>query len=456
MNSTDDLILSAFLREESFSLQYLSVVDEVMFSEYPHKVCLNSFLSYAKTYYTLPSLEELNTEIHRYCQRYGIDTTIESIVLALSSKCMSMTYNISYVRDIFVKFATKNKVTSAILESAQLLKTKGDQLEEKDYDHIQELLTESMSISKSNSEGLLFSDVADDPTKYIKENNRYDPESVVKTGIRSFDHAHIAGGPIPGEMYVVTAPPGKGKSTLLVNIGVSALLQGRDVIHIFVGDNKEADGVLRYCSRMTQISMSQIMLNTSTYLPTWNLIKSKFKLGELLLKAYSIGEPSVQDIRSFITKNKIERSIKPKVLIVDYIDNCRRDSNKSSYDDLGDMYASLKSIAEDLDLIVWTASQPKLEFWDAGQDQVVGLSALAESSKKQHHVDGMITMKKLDDTAYQLYVPKLRRGVSDLTIDLRIEWDKMLVIESIPTRMANQRGQTIPESPYANPATSTT
>ena len=453
----DDLILSAFMREEKFAFKYISVVDEDMFEEFQHKVCLNAYLTYVRTYNTLPSLVEMNTEIHSYCVKYRLDERIESTALALALKCSTLEYNIDYVQDIFIRFATKNKMTNVVLEAAQLIKNKGDQITEGDYEHIQKILTDAMSLKSRESEGIMLADVADDPAGFIKTRNRYDPASVIKTGIRSFDSRHLAGGPVPGEMYVVSAPPGRGKSTLLVNIGANALLQGKDVIHIFVGDNKEEDAVLRYCARLTGVTMAQIMVNAQEYVDSWRRIRENFGLGNLLTVAYPIGGPSVSDLRSFITRSILQRSIEPKLLIVDYIDNCRRNYNRSSYDDLGEMYAQLKSVAEEMGLVVWTASQPTKDTWDTGE--AAGLGSLAESSKKQHHVDGLVTMNKTSENTYQMYVPKYRRGSAEFTVDLIVEYDRMFIREAIPGRMAPKVPSStggpisadniqVPDSPY--------
>ena len=127
--------------------------------------------------------------------------------------------------------------------------------------------------------------------------------------------------------------------------------------------------------------MAQIMVNAQEYVDSWRRIRENFGLGNLLTVAYPIGGPSVSDLRSFITRSILQRSIEPKLLIVDYIDNCRRNYNRSSYDYLGEMYAQLKSIAEEMGLVVWTASQPTKDTWDTGE--AAGLGSLAESSNPQ-------------------------------------------------------------------------
>lgn len=437
-STLEKLVVAAFLREEAFYAQYSSIIDDTMFSTSACKVCINVYIDYIKQYNGLPTQEEMYSDLGRYCQKYGIDDMMKQRSIEMLQECYKLNYNIDYVRDHFIKFATTNKLTDAIIDAAKTIKEKGEYLTERDYENIHSSIEEAITIKARDTEGVLFSDVADNPLEFMQTQNRYDKDAVVKTGIATFDNAHMAGGPLPGEMYVVSAPPGRGKSTLLVNIGAAALLQGKDVVHIFVGDNTEADGVLRYCARLTGVPLSQIMMNSSKYLESWNYLKSNFSLGNLIIGAYPIDGPSISDIRSFITKNIIRRSINPVVFIVDYIDNCRRNDLMNSYEALGELYKKMKNICEELKLVGWTASQPKIDYWD--NDGVAGLSSLAESSMKQHIIDGMITMTKKSDTSYQMYVPKLRRGRSDFAVDLLIDYERMFVKESLVTRnMANSQ-----------------
>ena len=120
------------------------------------------------------------------------------------------------------------------------------------------------------------------------------------------------------------------------------------------------------------------------------------------------------------------------VFIVDYIDNCRRNDRENSYEAVGELYKKMKNICEEMQLVGWTASQPKISEWDTNED--AGLSSLAESSMKQHIIDGMITMRKISETQYSMYVPKLRRGRSDFTVDLLLDFSRMFIRESRVSR----------------------
>lgn len=427
-----DIFLAAFLREPSFYNDYGSVVDQYMFEDSASKVCIGTYIDYVNKYNQLPKEDEMFSSLDLYCKKYRIDAVIKQQAIEKLQHCYEMSFTLSYARDNFVKFASINKLTSAVIDAAKDIKTKGDNLTDNDFEKIHKRIEEAITIKSRDTVGVLLNDVAGNPKEFIESQNRFDKDTIVPTGFPTLDNAHIAGGPLPGELCVISAPPGRGKSTVLVNIGAYASLQGKDVVHIFVGDNTEADGVLRYCARMTGVTMSQIMLNAQQYLDTWSKLRSSFNLGNVLLGAYAIGSPSIADIRSFITKNMVKYGIKPSLVIIDYIDNCRQNPNKNSYDALGDLYAELKNLAEELKLVVWTASQPKIDYWESDNP---GLSSLAESSKKQHVLDILLTMSKIGDNQYKIFVPKMRRGRSDFDFDVAVSYEKMQVKESFSSRI---------------------
>lgn len=441
-NTLEKLVLGAFLREDAFYAQYGSIVEDTMFATSSCKICINVYIDYTKQYNKIPNQDEMFRDLGKYCQKYGIDDSMKQRAIEMLQESYKINYNLDYVRDNFVKFATTNKLTESIIDAARIIKEKGEYLSDRDMEKIHESIEHAITIKARDTEGILLSEVAENPAEFIQSQNRYDKSSVVKSGLPTLDNAHMAGGELPGEMYVISAPPGRGKSTVLVNVGASALLQGKDVIHVFVGDNSEADGVLRYCARLTGVPMSQIMMNSSQYIDSWGFLKSNFNLGNLIIGAYPIDGPTIADIRSFVTKNIIRRGIKPAVLIIDYIDNCRKPADLNSYEALGELYTKMKNMCEELGLVGWTASQPKVDTWESGE--AAGLASLSESSKKQHILDGLITLNKRSDTSYEMNVPKLRRGRSDFKIDLLLDYERMFIKESAVQRAPQeQSGQGI-------------
>lgn len=425
-DSLETLILAGFLREKIFNSEYISIVEDTMFSSSPHKILINNLKQYVNRYNNLPSDEEMSASLSNYCLKYHISDDVKSLCQDLLARCYDITYDIEYVRDNFIKVAMRNTMSDAIYRAAEMVSKKGINLSDKDYDDIIQSIEKSISIKNTNKDGVLFNEVASNPKEYIESQNRYNKESVISSGLKALDNALLAHGTLPGELYCVSAPPGKGKTTFLTNIGACAMMTGKDVIHIFIGDNTESDGVLRYCARLTNTSQAQVMLNADEYFTNWHMVESKLELGKLLLCSYPIGVPSIADIRSFITKNIMKRGIDPKVVILDYIDNCKHDYSLGSYETMGALYAQAKNLAEELQLVCWTASQPKIEFWNSDN---VGLDSLAESSKKQHVLDGLLNIVKKDESNYVITVAKLRRGRSDFNIPIRLSYETQTIRE---------------------------
>ena len=61
----------------------------------------------------------------------------------------------------------------------------------------------------------------------------------------------------------------------------------------------------------------------------------------------------------------------------------------------------------------------------------------------------------VSENAYKLYVPKMRRGAADFTIDLTVEHDKSMIRESIPMKFDTNQPKPVdvnnlsaPPSPY--------
>lgn len=445
-----DIILAAFLRETQFFNEYSHLLEDDYFEDASHKIPVNVFVDYVENYRQQPTDQEMFAEMDQYCKKYGIDPSIKQLAIDTVQRCYKISFSVDYARDNFLKFATRNKMTKAIIESAKILKTKGDQLDDKDYEKIQKEITDATEIKSRDTQGVLLSDIAADPKTFIQSMNRFDPTMIVPTGIPSLDRGHIAKGMLPGEIGLISAPPGRGKSTVLVNIGAHAVVTGKDVVHIFVGDNTEADGVLRYCARLTGATMAQVMLNAQVYLDAWNKLKSNFNLGNLIIGAYPINGPTISDIRSFVTRSMVRKGINPRVIILDYADNCRRPADSNSYEGVGSIYRDFKNMCEELKMVGWTASQPKQEHWDSDRP---GLASLAESSMKQHIIDAMLTMTKHDEQRFTIFVEKMRRGSSDYGIDILLNYERMSVKESAVSRApgATQPSSNGPSTPPIAP-----
>lgn len=426
----ENIVLAAFLTDNHFSSTYLSTSSTEMFSSSQNKTILQVLKMYVATYNKLPTGTTLYSSLKSFCLQRGMSDQVTQLCIEHLDKLYNTSYDYKYLEDNYKKIATYNSLVSNILSSAQILQEKGTNLSNEDYDKILSNITNSINIKSNSKTGILLSDVADHIAQYIEENSRYDKDGLIRTGIPSLDSSFLAGGFIPQELHVLSCPPGMGKTSTLISISVTTILEGKDVIFIALGDNSEEDILLRAVASVTRTPAIRVMTGAKEYLDRWKTISEMYNMGKFVTVSYPIGSATVSDLRAFISATSVKYELKPKLVVIDYIDNLFTRSDIGSYYELGRLYTETKQLAEELNLVVLTASQSKVSNWNSGEK--VGMGELAGSSAKSHIADGIYTIydsySKGNKETF-LYIAKNRRGTSGLEIPISINLDTQTVYE---------------------------
>tara|TARA_R110000765_G_scaffold401406_2_gene496792 strand:- start:373 stop:1317 length:945 start_codon:yes stop_codon:yes gene_type:complete len=241
------------------------------------------------------------------------------------------------------------------------------------------------------------------------------------TGIPQLDKKDVLnGGLARGEIGVITAPTGVGKSHWLVNVGAAAIKAGKNVVHYTFELTETAVGV-RYDSNLCDIPSSEVQDRKEEVLSLYK--DSNF--GKLIIKEYPTGSASVVTLRNHLEKLAMKDFI-PGLIIIDYADIMR---STRSYDSLRHelklIYEELRNLAMEMQLPVWTASQANRE---ASEKEVVGLDNMAEAYGKAMVADVVISLsrKQLEKAtgAGRLFVAKNRAGKDGILFPVRIDCSK--------------------------------
>ena len=120
-----------------------------------------------------------------------------------------------YIKEISLDFCRKQKLKEAMLESVKLLKSSS-------YDEISQVINEALKLGSDNNFGYDY--VAD-----FEERFKFKARDPISTGWAEID-AICKTGLGKGELGVVIAPTGTGKSMVLVHLGAEALRQGKTVV----------------------------------------------------------------------------------------------------------------------------------------------------------------------------------------------------------------------------------
>ena len=220
------------------------------------------------------------------------------------------------------------------------------------------------------------------------------------------------GGLGSGELGVMVAPAGIGKSWALANVGANAVKAGKTVLHYTLELNQAYVG-LRYDSIFTGIAAQDLKYNLDE-------VKKRLKQipGELIIKYYPTKAAGVMSLAAHIEKCKMQGK-KPDMVIVDYAD-LLRGSGRGSREvrhELGNIYEDLRGLAGEYEIPIWTASQANRS---ALQEDVIQADKIAESYSKIMTADFVVSLsRKIEDKAAgtgRWHVIKNRFGPDGITL----------------------------------------
>jgi len=250
------------------------------------------------------------------------------------------------------------------------------------------------------------------------------------TGIAHLDKKDVLNGGLGrGEIGVVVANTGVGKSHYLVSMGAEALRRGKNVVHYTFELTETAVGI-RYDSNLCNIPSSNVYENKEKILKTY----SENDFGRLIIKQYPTGAASIVTIRNHLEKLSM-KDFKPSLIVIDYADIMR---STRTYDSLRHelklVYEELRNLAMEMNIPIWTASQANR---DSAKSEVVGLENMSEAYGKAMVADVVVSLsrKPMEKStgAGRLFVAKNRAGRDGLMFPIRIDTarSKIEVLEDV-------------------------
>jgi replicative DNA helicase len=313
--------------------------------------------------------------------------------------------DLAYVKEKSLDFCKRQAFKEALEESVNLISTG-------EFESVISLMKNAVSIGLPNTVG---HDFFEDLEARFQKINR----CVCPTGIYELDSKDILNGGLGrGEIGVVTANTGVGKSHWLVAMGANAMRCGKNVLHYTFELTEQAVG-LRYDANLCSISASNVIDEKEAVL---DFYEKNDELGRLIIKEYPTGSASVITIKNHIEKLSL-RNFKPSVIIVDYADIMR---STRSYDSLRHelklIYEELRNLAMELSVPVWTASQANR---DSANSDIVGLENMSEAYGKAMVADFVVSLsRKATEKASgagRLFVAKNRAGKDGIVFPIHID-----------------------------------
>ena len=255
-------------------------------------------------------------------------------------------YDALKVQDIAMKFCKQQELKKSIKEIQKII-DKGDI---ENYEQCETILRKALEHGDNKDDGM-------DVFHNIKDVLIDDFRKPIRTGIKGLDEV-MDGGLSKGELAVILAPFGVGKTTMMTKIANTAMNDGYKVLQIFFEDNIKVIQ-RKHLSCWSNIDLNSLSLHKDEIMSMCGemMAKSKDGKGILKLKKFASDGTTIPIIRQYIRK-KIAEGFRPDIVLLDYID-CVQPSKH--FDDVfsgeGSVMRQFESMLSELDIAGWTAVQ---------------------------------------------------------------------------------------------------
>ena len=385
-------IIASLMGNVKFIQTISDILNPSMFDSDSNKWLVKSIKEYYYEYKKQPTLEVI---------KYKIDEIDDDVLKSgVVDKLREVWKNIEatdleFVQSETLDFCKNQTLKSAILESVDLL-------ENKNYDGIKSIIDEAMKAGTTRDLG----------QDYIESLQLRLEESARITVNTPWDVVNdiMDGGLGVGELGVIVAPAGIGKSWTLQALGAGALKDGKTVVHYTLELNENYVG-LRYDSIFSGVTTA----NIKYYKDDVQAKISKLP-GKLLIKYFPTKSASVQTIGAHLKQIEIS-GVKPDIVLVDYADILMSVGTfREKRHALGTIYEDLRGLAGELEVPIWTASQANRS---ALEEDVIGADKVAEDYSKVMTADFVMSMsRKVEDkiaNTGRFHVIKNRFGIDGVT-----------------------------------------
>jgi replicative DNA helicase len=215
------------------------------------------------------------------------------------------------------------------------------------YEECAEIMKEALSVGMEKDDG---TSIKDDFERVLDEHFR-DP---IPTGIIGIDEL-TKGGLARGELGVILAPFGTGKTTILSKIANTAFNLGYNVLQIVFEDLPDVIK-RKHAACWSGIDLNEFDENKEELI---KIVKEKTenKQNDLLIKKFPSEGITMNNIKNYV-RHLISIGFKPDMIIIDYID-CVESTKKYSEEWSGEanVMRSFESMLSEHNMVGWSAVQ---------------------------------------------------------------------------------------------------
>ena len=367
-------LLNQIILDKDFSHSIIDVIENNYFENKYFKIIIQMIREYYTKYDHTPSFETLEQITKSELQQ----EIASKIVLDTIKKIKDAPIDgVAFVQEKALKFCKQQELQKVMTKAQKII----DGGEFENYDALEEMVRGALQVGAKDTSSM---DVFSNIDQVLDEDYRHP----IPMGIPGIDRL-LKGGLAKGEIGVILAPTGVGKSTILTKIANHTFNLGNNVLQIFFEDNPKVIQRKHY-TLWTKVHPDELSEKRDEVIKKVKDIEESTP-NKLIMNKLPSDTVTMSQIKNQIRKmvadgNKID------MVLLDYIDCVVPDKNLGDeWKSEGSVMRAFEAMCHEMDLVGWTATQGNRS---SISSEVVTTDQMGGSIKKAQVGHVIITVAK--------------------------------------------------------------
>ena len=367
-------LLNQIIEDKDFSSSIMDVIESSYFDNKYFKIILQMIKEYFSKYESTPNFDTLEQIVKSEISQDLVAKIVLDTIKQVKDAPFEGTV---FVQEKALKFCKQQELQKA-MDRAQKIITEGDF---ESYDKVEGLVRDALQVGQTDKGT---TDIFTGLETVLEEDYRHP----IPMGIVGIDKL-LKGGLAKGEIGVILAPTGVGKTTILTKIANTAFNLGYNVLQVFFEDNPKIVQ-RKHFTIWTGIEPDNLANHKEEVMSKITEIQETMK-NKLVLKKLASDTMTMNQIKNQVRK-MIAEGNKIDLILLDYIDCVLPEStSKDEWKAEGSVMRGFEAMCHELNLVGWTATQGNRS---SISSEVVTTDQMGGSIKKAQVGHVIITVAK--------------------------------------------------------------
>lgn len=367
-------LINQLIEDKDFASSIVDVLEPSYFDNKYFKIIIQMIKEYHSKYEASPNFETIEQIVRAEVTQ---ELVVKIVLDTLKQIKDAPVEGAQFVQEKALKFCKQQELKKA-MDRAQKIITEGDF---ESYDKVEGLVREALQVGEVEKN---VTDIFSGLDTVLEDDYRHP----IPMGITGIDRL-LKGGLAKGEIGVILAPTGVGKTTILTKIANTAFNHGYNVLQIFFEDNPKIIQ-RKHFTIWTGVEPDKLAEHREKVMDKISEIQDTMK-NKLILKKLASDTVTMNHIKNQVRK-MIAEGNKIDLILLDYIDCVLPEqSAKDEWKAEGSIMRAFEAMCHELNLVGWTATQGNRS---SISSEVVTTDQMGGSIKKAQVGHVIITVAK--------------------------------------------------------------